>query len=173
METSTHIIADLGTLKSLILCILFLCILLKVKGPLYSHFGWYDSKFHKWIMFLLNVSPAEPATRTMPSAYLASMFICIDIPELAAMRSFRLHVQTQSTSHLSIHFLCWTGHTSNIGISVILLLKQQYTDGWITSRNFPTSWQSRSPASSSDFNPCDIWLCGYLKCTAYDKNLYN
>ena len=43
------------------------------------------------------------------------------------------------------------------------LFRRPFRDKRIICRQFPTAWPTRSP----DLNPCDFWLCEYLKSMIY------
>ncbi|GBM51178.1 hypothetical protein AVEN_254594-1 [Araneus ventricosus] len=61
------------------------------------------------------------------------------------------------------------GPPLHIAILVKQLLKLHFGNGRINSRHFPTSW----PPRSSDLNPCDFWLWGYLKDVVYGRPIAN
>ena len=51
------------------------------------------------------------------------------------------------------------GAPPHIGRQIQRVLRETFTDERIVSSSFPNPW----PARSHDLNPCDFWLCGYLK----------
>ena len=61
------------------------------------------------------------------------------------------------------------GAPPNIATPVKQLLSAQFGDDRIISRHFPTTW----PPRSSDLNPCNFSLWGYLKNVVYSGRIQN
>ena len=107
--------------------------------------------------FLAEITPADPVTCTVTGKRYEALL--------------RNHVlqALQQLQCVDRTIFMQDGAPPHIPTPVKQLLNAQFGDDRIISRHFPTTW----PPCSSDLNPRDFWLWGYLKNVVYSGHIQN
>ena len=113
------------------------------------------AKFIVGSFFFQEITPAGPVTCTVTGKRYDALLRNHVLPALQQRQCVDRTIFMQDGTPL------------HIATPVKQLLSAQFGDDMIISRDVPTTW----PPCSSDLNPCDFWLWGYLKNVVYSGRI--